>query len=101
MFSDLPPDCLEVERVNISIKNINLNSLNILSKLEPRSTRTLEGKMGGGNILSKLEPRSTRTLEGKMGGGNILSKLEPRSTRTLDGKMGGGKGRGVDGIRGA
>jgi len=76
--------------VSISIKNINLNSLNILSKLEPRSTRTLEGKMGGGGgemVSISINNINLNSL-------NILSKLEPRSTRTLEGKMGGGEGRG-------
>ena len=39
---DLPADAVEVDRFSVSVNNINLNSLNILSKLEPRSTSTLE-----------------------------------------------------------
>ena len=43
---DVPLDAVgEMERFLINISNINLNSLNILSKLQPRSTKTLEGNI--------------------------------------------------------
>ncbi len=35
----------QVDRYNITITSINLNSLNILAKLEPKSARTLEGQL--------------------------------------------------------
>ncbi len=39
-----PQHCAQVDRYNITITSVNLNSLNILAKLEPKSPRTLEGQ---------------------------------------------------------
>ena len=39
----IPADATEVDRYSITISRVNLNSLNILHKLEPKSARTLEG----------------------------------------------------------
>jgi hypothetical protein len=40
-----PQHCgAQVDRYNITITSVNLNSLNILAKLEPKSARTLEGQ---------------------------------------------------------
>ena len=36
-------DASEVDRYNISINSVNLTSLNILAKLEPKSQKTQEG----------------------------------------------------------
>ncbi len=41
-----PQHCgAQVDRYNITITSVNLNSLNILAKLEPKSARTLEGQL--------------------------------------------------------
>jgi hypothetical protein len=45
MYIPDPQHCgAQVDRYNITITSVNLNSLNILAKLEPKSARTLEGQ---------------------------------------------------------
>jgi hypothetical protein len=44
LLDTLPQDTAEVDRYSITINSINLTSLNILAKLQPKSSRTLEGK---------------------------------------------------------
>ncbi len=40
----VPGDATEVDRYSITINSVNLNSLNILAKLESKSQRTMEGR---------------------------------------------------------
>jgi hypothetical protein len=60
-----PQHCgAQVDRYNITITSVNLNSLNILAKLEPKSARTLEGQ------FFVLEPMICRYIdEGVVGSG--------------------------------
>ena len=71
--------------IYLVISNINLNSLNILSKLQPRSTKTLEGNSPHSLTYDLTHLFVYEHQQHQLNSLNILSKLQSRSTKTLEG----------------